>query len=571
MAIIGNKATEIGDVIYIQASVPIVGLLALTSFIDDVDNETPTKYFTKKFRYSVDGINYSLWLDLTLSNVSAVVVDPTNTFYIEYLYKREGTDNTGDVSYNSTQVNGTIQPSVCPDIFVNSIFYQFFGCGDIEVLSWCVNVLEKIYEKGIIPTYIERGLTSNQNWEDRDYLDFWRTLCCFYAMIVKYSREFEDFHLNEILLLEYLRQKGLYICDKSNMQDLIYLKKHYFDEIRQRGTIMIIKEDSNNQLSLNSIFHTKSAQSKTTNGELLRLICYDKHDEFIFNLIKKQYVGINIDNSSPLFCGLTNQITVNKAYEDTQDFVDITKYPIYNPNYCSLYEDLIEGKWVFKIEGVPPGETSGISYDITTLSNTDFDNSIRVNENLDYEITFWVKTSSIGTPSKLTFGVIGLDNNNNKLNLLNIHTGVYQDIFIQNYSLPQEDTYYFIRGIIYNKSEQLKSLLNSFLNINDGVNLKFSDNITRIIPQVVVNNNLAGNSNAVLIWDFKVRPLKTPFSNGFTQPGNFLEIWLSQNNKSLTNLQVEDKMRRYLFPYNLAFRCIYLEPNSQESSGSWSV
>ena len=180
MAIIENRSSEIGDVIVIKTNVPIIGLLALSGFIDSTTGEvSPTKLFYKRFRYSVDGINYSLWLDLTISNVSAVVVDPTNTFYIEYTYTREGTDPTGDIAFNYVQVDGTYQTGVCPDIFINSIFYQFFSCGDLDVLRWCVNVLEKIYEKGIVPTYIERGVNSNLNWVDRDYLDFWRTICCF--------------------------------------------------------------------------------------------------------------------------------------------------------------------------------------------------------------------------------------------------------------------------------------------------------------------------------------------------------------------------------------------------------
>jgi len=584
MAIIENRSSEIGDVIVIKTNVPIIGLLALSGFIDSTTGEvSPTKLFYKRFRYSVDGINYSLWLDLTISNVSAVVVDPTNTFYIEYTYTREGTDPTGDIAFNYVQVDGTYQTGVCPDIFINSIFYQFFSCGDLDVLRWCVNVLEKIYEKGIVPTYIERGVNSNLNWVDRDYLDFWRTICCFYAMIVVYARHFETFGSDEKLLLEYLKQKGLNLCDNVSIQTLIYLKENYFDEIRQRGTVRIYKEKYSNQLNLTSIFHSKSVDDKQVNGELLRLLCYNNIDEFIFNLVEKHHIGWNIDNSSPLFKGMTNQLTVNKAYEDTEDFVSLTKIPIFNSAYCSLENDFIDGKWTFKIQGVPIGQRAGISHNLTTPNITDFTKCIKVNENLDYEITFFVKCPTIDDSDSdsssdsfvanlgqyLTFGVVGLDQNNNIKDLININTGLASNVFVTSYQLPQQNRYYFVRGIIYNKDEVLKNTVNSWLNINTGNNLKFVEGVTKIIPQIIIENQIDVD-NALYIWDLKVRPLSTPFSNGFIMPRNFIEIWCSQNNKNYTTVQVEEIIRKYLIPYNSTFKMIYMEPTAQQSSSSGS-
>ena len=88
MAIVENIASEIGDVILIRDSVPIVGLVTLASFTDSVVNETGTKFFTKEFRYSTDGINFTTWIELTNPNIAAVNVTPTSTFVTEYRYIR---------------------------------------------------------------------------------------------------------------------------------------------------------------------------------------------------------------------------------------------------------------------------------------------------------------------------------------------------------------------------------------------------------------------------------------------------------------------------------------------------
>jgi len=68
MAIIQNKASSVGDVILIETEVPIIGLIALTSFLDTTVGETQDKLFFKEFRFSTDGINFSVWKELTLFN-----------------------------------------------------------------------------------------------------------------------------------------------------------------------------------------------------------------------------------------------------------------------------------------------------------------------------------------------------------------------------------------------------------------------------------------------------------------------------------------------------------------------
>lgn len=70
---------------------------------------------------------------------------------------------------------------------------------------------------------------------------------------------------------------------------------------------------------------------KKYDGEYLRLIGYDKKDEFIFNQVDIRFLGWFIGTSSPLYKGLRPQYNpeIIKAYETTEDFFDLENYPIY--------------------------------------------------------------------------------------------------------------------------------------------------------------------------------------------------------------------------------------------------
>ncbi len=240
MAIIQNIATEDGDVLIIQTNVPVIGLSALIGYVDDTDNEDSSTFFLKKFRYSIDGVNYSDYINLTVDNLLSVSVEPSDTFIIEYLYQRVG--DGGSILFNSVTLEGIFEQIECGAEFSNSIFSNYIGCYDLCSLNWSINVLEKLYTKGILPSYIERG-RSNSTTEDKDFIDFWRSVTHYFAYYVCLARYFKDFHLDEVILFEFLIQRGLYICKDEEYENLLYLSKNYYDEIRQRGTINIIRRE----------------------------------------------------------------------------------------------------------------------------------------------------------------------------------------------------------------------------------------------------------------------------------------------------------------------------------------
>src|SRR5690606_22804247 len=341
---------------------------------------------------------------------------------------------------------------------------DFFSCHATEVLAWCVNVTEKLYKQGIVPKFVTRGDESNINGIDRDYIDFWRAVACFFAYIVVFARQFEKFRENDQLLSQFLEQRGVFFCDDASSADKNYLVEYYFDEIRQRGTSQIYK--------------TKDQRNSEVDGELLRLLCYNKEvDEFIFNVHLPHTIGWSVENSSPLYTGLSRQTGAIKGYEFTKDFVDLAKYPIFGNGVIEIIED--NGDQVLSIKDVPIGEISGIG-------ENNLNYKIVVDDDMSYEITFFVRQVDAG--ENLTFGVRTYDIASNSISPVRIDTDVNQSFFFEKIQLNKTDKYYFIRGIIYSKDINASDVENN-LAIGQGKHLKFASGTYGLIPYIAVDKD----------------------------------------------------------------------------------
>lgn len=529
MAIVENKATEIGDVMIIKADVPILGLTSLIDYLDSVNNVTGTRYFTKEFRYSSDGINWYDWQPLTNLALQAITLQSQNPFLIEYRYTRAGSDPSGELEFENVVLHGTITPGECGPAFGGSIFAMFFDCCcSPELLLWCLNVLEKMYKRGIVPNYMERGKNNNLNWEDEDYIAFWSTVCCYFSLFVNYARKFEKFYNTPLLLNKYLQSKGLYICENDiTHDDALYLMEHFYDEVRQRGTLQISVPKSG---------------TKPVDGELLRLICKGECDEFLFSVTEPWKVGWNIGNSSPLYKGTNFAYMLNKAYENTQDFIDLSLYPLVNDPYIGIVTD--SGREVMRIENVPIGTISGIQGSSTGVQYK----PIVINPSIDYEITFLVKTDN-RLNSPLTFEVLGMDCAGNIIQLEEIDGGGDNSTFFQQIILNQDSRFYLVRGIIYSQFQSNILTLEKTLNIGYGQHLRFKAGHKKIIPAIYLDST-NDNTNDLEIWDVKVRPLRTNYSTGFIQMTNFIQTWMQNNNAQYTEVELNDIIREFLIPYD---------------------
>lgn len=456
------------------------------------------------------------FLVLDSQELTLIATDPvtqlTSSIIFDYTYRE-------DLTLQQIQ----IKLPECGYAFFNSIFKDFFFCNDLEVLAWCDNVYAKLEGEGILPKYLERT---------EDFEIFWKAVASMFAFIVKFARVFKDFTSYEDMANTYLDSRGIIYNPQDTLEQKVYLINNYYKELLLRGTNRIYSKSSDNQTLVN--------------GELLRNISYDEDDEFIFNMHFPHTMGWSIENSSPLYKGLSNQIGVNKAYESTKDFVDITKYPTFGNGTQAIITD--GNREVFSILNVPNTEIAGIGAD-------DSDFAINVDPNLDYEITFFVRQPI--AEANLTFGLREYDRDGLLINTLQrIDTLATESNFFENIQLAKTTNYYFVRGILYNQNA---TSANVEVDNIGGVNLRMRSGTGKIIPYIELDNTSGGDAtNEIRIWDLKVRILSTPYSNGFINPKNFISLWLKNNNATYSENQLEENMRRYLLPYNSSFKVNYL-------------
>ena len=575
MAIVANRSTEVGDVIFISAEVPIVGLLALTDFTDTVVGDTVTRYFEKTFRYSLDGINWSYWEPLTVPNITAIVVNPTSVFMVEYRYQRVG-DPLGELQFDDATIEGTFAEGSCGPTYNDSVFATFFHCMDLEVMQWCLNVLEKLYRSGIIPQYITRGGNSNFNLEDQDYVDFWRTIACYFALFVKYARTFETFQSNDFLLREFLTNRGMFLCAETEYIDLLHLMNHFWDEIRQRGLqLMLVKKGET----------LSDGRLKAVDGEFLRLICHKVCDEFIFSLTEPENTSWNIHNCSPLFTGLHNHANVMKGYATNPGplsalpvkSIDLSEYPLVEPSFIKVQPDTDnQGN---AIEAIAIKNTSGVKSGIGLVhGGGDFTSdqkakAIVFDPCLDYEVTFLIKRIA-GTVPTIDFafytytedwlGPLTMQRADKTLNPSSYTNNFFYQELCSDIApiISPKPIWYLVRGIVFGLYRPWKASFDQqrMPNVNLGYNLHNSKaNINyypgacHCIPSVLINTG-GGVSGEVRITDFAMRPLRTEFSTSFINLNKWINIWAHNNNGQYTQAEIESIIRYYLIPYSSNFK-----------------
>ena len=509
MAIINNRVTEEGDVLIIQPEVPIIGLLSLYNFVDTTDGEVQTDYFRKEFRYSTNGgVTYSEWAELSLLNISNVMITKYNQFFIEYRYTRVGTTPEIDLQFDDILVSGTFEELPYP-IYNTTNFKKFFQVNDINVFGWALNVLEKLYQTGIVPEYIVRN-RGNNNLEDEDFIVYFNTITHYFALIVYFARQFRDISQSPLLLEEFLRQKGIELGNITT-NEKIDVYNDYLTQFKQRGTSDMIKK----------------ATLTNIDGELLRLIRYSDPEEFILALLRPKETGWCIGYSSPTWPGTENMINLIKGYEYTEEVVDLSKYPLKNSAYIYIEENAI------KVSSVPAGATAGISYE------DDSTKKIVVSYNLDYEISFMIKTDSLD--NNLKFGIKGYDSNQNNINFISEKLGGSSNYFVDSRPLKIIDQYYWVRGIIYNKDKVVD--IDDYC-FPDGNNLKFSSGDTKfIIPIILLDNTTENISGNVWITDIKIRPLQTPFTQGQLGIHDIVMVYLVNHNPEKSVIQLENTIK----------------------------
>lgn len=536
MAVQYNDVTAIGDVFIVKSNTPIMGVTTVSGYTDELLGVTGTRFFTKEFKYSTNGITYSDWLELSDAVLQNTFIAETDIFAIQYRYTRVGTDTTGILTFISISLLGEIVEVPNPKIFTDLYFNKFFNYNDSSVLNWSLNVLDKLYKRGIIANYMDRGEVTNE--EDDDYLALFGALTHFFAILVRYAREFRDFTLNESLLFEYLKQKNIFLCDDISLSDLQDILSNLYLNFLERGTNVITK--------------ATGVDGRTFDGELLRLLCKDDLDEFLFGLIETEKTIWNINNNSPLYKGTKAAVNLIKAYEFEQDVQVLVNYPLIESSYITKYTDT--PKEVIRILNAAGTVVSGIG-DAENQSKL-----ILIDSRVSYEITFQVEQAILGDYLHLKVNLYDKDEVLLTDSPISAIDGSLTSLAIDDESLNKNDEYYLIRVILFNNIAVFDA--KHSLDIGFGNHLILNNSDAKYMSIELGSNIVAAGSwdanNDLRIWDFKVRPLVENYPNGFVMISSIITSFI-ENNSEETNQAVENKIKRFLLPYSTTLKNQFLD------------
>ncbi len=312
--------------------------------------------------------------------------------------------------------------------YSRSIYAQFFEQDNAAVVNLAENFMEKLYKNGIVPKYIQRGKNNSANGEDVDYISFWTAVSYYFAWSVVYSRQFLELEDNRELLYDYLVNKGMGVNPDSNIEELQYVMRNFYDEIRKRGTVNVFKQ------------FNAEPDDVLTNGEFLRLIGYKETDEFKYVMTSPIHFGWCIGRCSPLYRGTGMDYQLIKGYENTEDLISLDEYPLLNPSGVAKVNDGTIDKDVFELSE----DGSGIGYlcepitEIVVIPDSLYSFSLGANDIIeDIEagmvlgdvFTFSIKnlltlvTSSIGIPYATTSATEIFDYINDYINTNSVALG----------------------------------------------------------------------------------------------------------------------------------------------------
>lgn len=550
--------------------IPLAGLIPVL--------KTAREGHKSLYRYSVDGgTNFTNWESLNsavsenlgrLTDAVDLVLDyVTDPFRRQVAFFRKLEVDPYDVGLNSM-------------IYDKSVFNTFFNSDDPQVLDWALNVLEKLFEPGIVPLYVSRN---NEN----DYGTFFFTITHFFAFVVIYARQFRELENSELLMKEFIEGWGLVYENITTLDQRKYLFKNWLDQFRKRGTPAITETGG------------------VVDGELRRLVGYTKPNEFIFGVLAPQNVGWCMGWSSPTWYGTETVNAVSKGYDFGPDYAGDNYGEIisFGEDELSLPTDgeatpntiITKHSWEIYLEGdenLPTNLLQAANIGVGSLSDypilgdvervyqddiyvfkfkgtgrvgisseADTTKVMEVYRGLDYEITVWLKADQAGNvgsvqpPQNIEFGVNCYDSAMNLIKQVRLtDLEVTNSFFLgERYQSPCKvpGVYYQLRGIIYNIDKDTDENRDLYLNFENGRPLKFfySDGgafASYMAPYIVQNRD--GNVADLSVAGIVLKPLDLPFSQGYLGQKNVIAMY-AQIRSARTKQDIEEFIKRYLVSY----------------------
>ena len=545
-----NVLQNIGDTLIVNVVPKISGRVHITEFSDSWTGVTDSRTVSKEFRATSNGIFWNEWRELTNENLSTDEYISDGQFTIQLRFTRTGTDGSGEITFNNIDFYGSrVALAFEAPTLMSSMFSDIIGTDVLRQLE--ENLFKKLYFRGILPKYIIRAENVDEK-EDADFIDVFYSVARFFAIMIRFFNRFESFRSDYDLMLENVRQYGLYFNESDvTLEQLQYLSQHLLDEIRKRGTAMIFKRQGD----------VVNGQPLPVDGEFIRLVRSKKNDELLYENVPLYRVGWCIGKSSPMYRGTCQSEFLNKTKENSEDFNNFSNFFLEKSGSGNYALQSFDSKQVLNLS---KGSGSGMA-GLGRNADEDIseDDLIVVDSRLDYEITFAFQVrSGRNNGNRLLFGVEGFDTLTNKLNDAFITPNgdqVSEEFFNVPITTWRQGSWYYARGIIHAYSTM--NVDESKTNLGIGTNLYFNNSFVKyILPKIQISGS---SSMSVAIWDYKIRPLvrgtnilplksgeENSHSLGFIQSQRIFYSYVRNNNNSQSKDEITDIIEKYLLPFD---------------------
>lgn len=508
-----GKAGDIGDVVRLKGEY-LYNVQSINGFSDDATGENPPqKEFEKTFRYSKDGVTFSSWTPLTLTNLQNIPLAQDETLYTEYAYKRVGTDPNGVLEVTEVTLSVGYFTYPVHEQYEQSFFDDVVPWHDSGAITWSMTVLRKVVGKGILPEFL--------NKKSEDSVSLWRSTTDFFSWIINYARKLVNFTNDENLLRKFLDNKGYFHAESDTVVMLNDVRENLYNRMSRRGT------------------------QEYKDQELKNLLNNNFPREYSFELSDRHKIGWNVGNSSPLYLGYEGHLPMVKGYEKSYDILDLASYPLINPGNVSIEDD--NGLDVMRIASTPAGEIAGIS------SGQVFQQpfAIPVSTELNYQLAASVKVAN--TNVNLSFGIHAFDQSGNFINTYEANNGQpIKNFFFEASNVNQAGEYYKLRGILFSANHQYDSNAPSPIPMEfGGTHLELNPDTAFVSPFLYVDNQSGGAAaENAFIHAFHFTYLSADKSTSFVDAANIIQAYLVNGKGRLTDAGMEDTIEGKLKPYN---------------------
>lgn len=237
----GNTLTAIGKQCVYTTDI-MFNVSTISAYSASISGTSGTSIGVKQeYRFSTDGVVFTDYYDASLLSSPSLPFNQKNILIIEVRFTRIGTSNSGLVSINSVLITTNQFPTLLKYPIGSKTHLSQYLNNNPDVEALVVNLSQKMYDRGVMPSFIERNEQNFNLDVDKDYINLWQSVSKIFAIIYVYGSQFKNIYNIQELLCEYLKQKTIQVCDCSEMELLQSLAKNFFDEIRQRGTIEVFR------------------------------------------------------------------------------------------------------------------------------------------------------------------------------------------------------------------------------------------------------------------------------------------------------------------------------------------